>query len=154
MPIEGVFKNASAISVIGNTKLCGGVPQLMLPSCPVEVMKPTKPLSFKLKIAIIVVVVCFLLFSFILFLHWRKISKSNSSSLGSTIDLLPNVSYKMLQATNGFSPCNFVGTGSFGSIYKGFLHPKERLVAVKVHSLQRKGASKSFMAKCSVLRNI
>ena len=69
MPIEGVFKNASAILVIENTKLCGGVPQLMLPPCLVEVMKPTKPFSFKLKIAIIVVIVCFLLFSFILFLH-------------------------------------------------------------------------------------
>ncbi|KAK9992973.1 hypothetical protein SO802_022676 [Lithocarpus litseifolius] len=155
VPTEGVFKNASAISVIGNTKLCGGVPQLMLPPCPVEVMKPTKFLSFKLKIAIIVVVVCFLPFSFILFLHWRKTSKRNSSSLGSTIDLLPNVSYKMLyEATNGFSPSNLVGTGSFGSVYKGFLHPKERLVAVKVLNLQRKGASKSFMAECNVLRNI
>ena len=95
-------------------------------------MKPTKSLSFKLKIAIIVVVVCFLPFSFILFLHWRKISKRNSSSLGSTIDLLPNVSYKMLyQATNGFYPSNLVGIGSFGSAYKGFLHPEERLVTVK-----------------------
>ncbi|KAL4621035.1 hypothetical protein ACB092_06G199000 [Castanea dentata] len=138
VPTEGVFKNASAISVIGNTKLCGGVPQLMLPPCPVEVVKPTKSLSFKLKIAIIVVIVCFLPFSFILFLHWRKISKRNSSSLGSTIDLLPNVSYKMLyQATNGFSPSNLVGT-----------------VALKVLNLQQKGASKSFMAECNVLRNI
>ncbi|XP_065624337.1 putative receptor-like protein kinase At3g47110 isoform X1 [Quercus suber] len=155
LPTEGVFKNASAISVIGNTKLCGGVPQLLLPPCPVEVIKPTKSLSFKLKIAIIVVVVCFLLFSFILFLHRRKKSKRNSSSLGSTIDLLPNVSYKMLyQATNGFSPSNLVGTGSFGSVYKGVLHPEEILVAVKVLNLQRKGASKSFMAECNVLRNI
>ncbi|XP_050250600.1 probable LRR receptor-like serine/threonine-protein kinase At3g47570 [Quercus robur] len=155
VPIEGVFKNASAISVIENTKLCGGVPQLMLPPCLVEVMKPTKPLSFKLKIAIIIVIVCFLLFSLILFLHWRKISKRNSSSLGSIIDLLPNVSYKMLyQATNGFSSSNLVGIGSFGFVYKRFLHPKERLVPVKVLNLQQKGASKSFMAECNVLRNI
>ncbi|KAL4621038.1 hypothetical protein ACB092_06G199200 [Castanea dentata] len=118
-------------------------------------MKPKKSLSFKLKTAIIVVVVCFLLFSFILFLHWRKKSKRNSSSLGSTIDLLPNVSYKMLyQATNGFSSSNLVGTGSFGSEYKGVFHPEERLVAVKVLNLQRKGASKSFMAECNELRNI
>ena len=74
---------------------------------------------------------------------------------GSTIDLLPNVSYKMLyQATNGFSPSNLVGTGNFGSVYKGFLHPEEILVAVKVLNLQRKGASKSFMVECNVLRNI
>ncbi|KAL4621033.1 hypothetical protein ACB092_06G198900 [Castanea dentata] len=155
VPTEGVFKNASAISVIGNTKFCGGVPQLILPPCPVEVMKPTKSLSFKLKIAIIVVVVCFLPFSFILFLHWRKISKRNSSSLGSAIDLLPNVSYKMLyQATNGFSPSNLVETSSFGSVYKGFLQSEERLVVVKVLNLQRKCASKSFMTECNVLGNI
>ena len=85
------------------------------------------------------------------FLHRGKISKRNSSSLGSTIELLPNVSYKMLyQATSGFSPSNLVGTSSFGSVYKGFLHPEERLVAVKVLNLQRKGASKSFMAECNV----
>ena len=69
VPTEGLFKNASAISAIENTKLCGGVPQLMLPPCPVEVMKPTESLSFKLKIAIIVVVVCFLPFhSFFFFI--------------------------------------------------------------------------------------
>ena len=60
----------------------------------------------------------------------------------------------LYQATNGFSPSNLVGTGSFGSVYKGVLHPEERLVAIKVLNLQRKGASKSFMAKCNVLRNI
>ena len=86
---------------------------------------------------------------------FRSKSKRNSSSLGSTIDLLPNVSYKMLyQATNGFSPSNLVGIGSFGSVYKGVLQPEERLVAVKVLNLQRKGAPKSFMAECNILRNI
>ena len=31
---------------------------------------------------------------------------------------------------------------------------RERLVAIKVLNLQQKGASKSFMAECNVLRNI
>ncbi|GMY08456.1 probable LRR receptor-like serine/threonine-protein kinase At3g47570, partial [Fagus crenata] len=34
------------------------------------------------------------------------------------------------------------------------LHPEERLVAVKVLNLQRKGASKSFKVECNILRNI
>ncbi|XP_065617873.1 probable LRR receptor-like serine/threonine-protein kinase At3g47570 isoform X5 [Quercus suber] len=66
-----------------------------------------------------------------------------------------NVSYKMLhQATNGFSPDNLIGSGSFGSVYKGALDQEERLVAVKVLNLQNKYASKSFMAECNVLRNV
>ena len=114
VPTGGVFKNASAISVNGNTKLYGGVPQLQLPLCPVKVMKPRKSLSFKLIIAIVVVILCFFLFSFLLVLFWRKKSKRDSSFV-STIELLSNVSYKMLyQATNGFSPSNLIGTGSYG----------------------------------------
>ena len=73
----------------------------------------------------------------------------------SNIDLLPTISYKMLhQATNGFSLNNLIGSGSFGSVYKGVLEQHERLVAVKVLNLQTKGAPKSFMAECNVLRNV
>ena len=75
VPTKGVFKNASAISVNKNTKLYGGVPQVQLPPCPVKVMKPRKSLSFKLIIAIAVVILCFFLFSFLLVLFWRKKSK-------------------------------------------------------------------------------
>ena len=85
VPTEGVFKNASAILVNGNTKLYGGVPQLQLPPCPVKVMKPRKSLSFKLIIAIAVVILCFLLFSFLLVPFWRKKSKRDSSFV-STIE--------------------------------------------------------------------
>lgn len=48
----------------------------------------------------------------------------------STIDLLPNILYKELyQAISGFSQNNLIGFGNFGSVYKGLLYPKERLVA-------------------------
>ena len=58
------------------------------------------------------------------------------------------------QATNGFSLNNLIGSGSFGSVYKGVLEQHERLVAIKVLNLQTKGAPKSFMAECNVLRNV
>ena len=71
------------------------------------------------------------------------------------MDLLTIVSYKMLhQVTNGFSLDNLIGSGSFGSVYKGVLDQEERLVAIKVLNLQNKDASKSFMAECKVLRNV
>ena len=128
VPTKGVFKNASAILVNRNTKLCGGVPQVQLPPCPVKVMKPRKSLSFKLIIAIDVVILCFFLFSFLLVLFWRKKSKRDSSFVFfvSTIELLPNVSYKMLyKATNGFSPSNLIGTGNYGLYIMEFFTPKK-----------------------------
>ncbi|XP_059668732.1 probable LRR receptor-like serine/threonine-protein kinase At3g47570 [Cornus florida] len=51
VPIKGVFRNASAISIMGNSKLCGGIPELQLPRC--NLMDPKKrgstTLSFKMK---------------------------------------------------------------------------------------------------------
>lgn len=47
----------------------------------------------------------------------------------------------LYQATNGFSPNNLVGVGSFGSVYKGFLNQDERVVGVRVLKLQQIGAS-------------
>jgi len=101
------------------------------------------------------VVLCFFLMSSFVILHWmRKLNKKSSSAL-STIDFFSKISYKTLyQATEGFSPSNLIGSGSFGSVYKGTLHQEEKVVAIKVLNLQRKGASKSLMAECNALRNI
>ncbi len=148
LPTEGVFKNVSMISVIGNNKLCGGIPQLQLPTC-LKAKKSRKSLASRLKITIVCVVLSFLLVSSFLALYWRKKSKKKPSSVVSKMDLLPTISYKMLhQATNGFSLNNLIGSGSFGSVYKGVLDQEERLVAVKVFNLQKKGSPKIFMAEC------
>jgi serine/threonine protein kinase len=65
------------------------------------------------------------------------------------------VSYQsLLKATNGFSSINLIGTGSFGSVYKGILDHNGTAVAVKVLNLRRQGASKSFMAECEALPNV
>ncbi|KAL4597962.1 hypothetical protein ACB092_11G026300 [Castanea dentata] len=154
LPTEGVFRNVNAISVVGNNKLCGGIPQLQLTTCH-TVTKSRKSFTFRVTITIICVVVCIFLVASFLALYWRKRSKKKPSSIDSKMELLPTISYKMLhQATNGFSPNNLIGSGSFGSVYKGVLDQEERLVAVKVLNLQNKDASKSFMAECSVLRNV
>ncbi|WMV54201.1 hypothetical protein MTR67_047586 [Solanum verrucosum] len=65
------------------------------------------------------------------------------------------ITYKELHdATNGFSSDRLLGSGSFGTVYKGILHSSnENPVAVKVLNLQRHGASKSFMTECHTLRN-
>ncbi|XP_030929087.1 putative receptor-like protein kinase At3g47110 [Quercus lobata] len=155
VPIEGVFKNTSVISLVGNTKLCGGIPKLQLPKCLVEVMKPRNSFGHKLAIVIISIVLFLFLFSSILVIYWMKKSKKKSPSMFSTMDLLPSVSYQDLyHATCGFSSDNLIGSGSFGSVYKGTLVQEEKLVAIKVLNLQHKGAFKSFMAECNALRII
>ncbi|PRQ59410.1 putative protein kinase RLK-Pelle-LRR-XII-1 family [Rosa chinensis] len=74
----------------------------------------------------------------------------------SSINFLPKVSYQTLHhATGGFSPSNQIGSGGFGSVYKGILNQEENnVVAIKVLNLQQKGASKRFVVECNALRNI
>ncbi|XP_004298432.1 PREDICTED: probable LRR receptor-like serine/threonine-protein kinase At3g47570 [Fragaria vesca subsp. vesca] len=159
VPKEGVFRNISAISLDGNTKLCGGVSALRLPACPINVLKKKKKKfnGLKLYFTISLVVGCFLLFAIISALYWRrKTQKKKPVSEVASINFLPNFSYQTLhQATCGFSPSNQIGSGGFGSVYKGILDEQENsVVAIKVLNLQQKGAFKSFVAECNALRNI
>lgn len=68
---------------------------------------------------------------------------------------LPKITYMELSvATNEFSSSNLIGSGSYGSVYKGTLGKKNMIVAVKVLNLKQKGAAKSFKAECNALKNI
>ncbi|KAL5568793.1 hypothetical protein UlMin_025368 [Ulmus minor] len=155
VPTGGVFQNASAIFLAGNSKLCGGVKELQLSKCPVKETKQKKMPVLKIITITVSVVVCLLLFSFLFAFYWRKMSEKKSSPALSRIELLPKVSYKkLLEATSGFSSENLIGSGSFGSVYKGILDGEEKIVAVKVLKLQKKGATKSFVSECKALRNI
>ena len=64
------------------------------------------------------------------------------------------ISYAELQAsTNNFFVDNLIGSGSFGSIYKGVLN-NGTIVAIKVLNLQQQGASKSFIDECNALKSL
>ncbi|KAJ8770238.1 hypothetical protein K2173_011774 [Erythroxylum novogranatense] len=153
VPTRGVFTNASAVSLIGNKKLCGGVPELFLPKCPTKTRR--KSIAFKLAIIIPCLVVSAFLIFIILSCLWRRKSKKKSPSRTTSVGKLLNVSYKDLhQATSGFSESNLIGLGSFSSVYMGFLDQLQRHVAIKVLNLQNMGASKSFLAECKTLGNI
>jgi hypothetical protein len=155
VPTNGVFGNATQIAIIGNNKLCGGISQLHLPPCLIKGRKHAKHHKFRL-IAVIVGVVSFLLiFSFIITMYWMRKRNQKRSFDSPTIDQLAKVSYQDLhRGTDGFSTRNFIGSGSFGSVYKGNLVSEDNVVAIKVLNLQKKGARKSFFVECNALRNI
>ncbi|KAM7469475.1 hypothetical protein LguiA_007658 [Lonicera macranthoides] len=158
VPKKGAFGNAKALSILGNSKLCGGIEELKLPSCRIKVKKPRRHLAFKVVIIASGAALLFVLIIISIFLRSRRRRKARKdpASLDSTLKRILRISYhELYRATAGFSPQNLIGSGSFGSVYKGKLNPREeKLVAVKVLSLQKNGASKSFVTECRALRNI
>ncbi|XP_047267382.1 receptor kinase-like protein Xa21 [Capsicum annuum] len=61
--------------------------------------------------------------------------------------------YELIQATDALSESNLIGSGSFGSVYKGVLRSGTAIV-VKVFNLQLDAAFKSFDTECEVLRSL
>ncbi|CAL5441245.1 unnamed protein product [Camellia sinensis] len=154
VPNEGVFKNISLFSVIGNINLCGGVKQLQLPACPTERKNPSThavrlvATTIGISIILLGVCVCAVIYRF-------RNSKQQPSSSSTEKNQYPQLSYAELhQSTNGFSSDNLIGKGRYGSVYKGILNSDEQTVAVKVLNLQESGANKSFLAEYEALRNL
>ncbi|XP_073108983.1 uncharacterized protein [Elaeis guineensis] len=155
VPVKGVFKNATQVSIKGNSRLCGGVPELHLPACPGKSYKKRKwPLLLKIVFPIAGAVLFMILLFFLFTLPQKRKLKNNAPIVSPLEDQFPRVSYNdLIRATDGFSSTNLIGRGGYGSVYKGILSPHQTIVAVKVFNLQNRGASKSFLAECEVLRS-
>lgn len=155
LPMEGVFANASAISTVGNHRLCGGISELQLPSCITKKSKHKMPISHILAITAASVLVGATLLSFFTIYLFKK-QRTAQSTVPVLKESFLKVSYeKLLKATDGFSSANLIGFGSFGSVYRGILvQDREFVVAIKVLNLQNRVAIKSFRAECETLRNI
>lgn len=154
VPQEGVFSNASAAIISGNRNLCGGSSALKLPQCKFPTSKKGR-LSSTLKIIISVASGFFgvTLVLVLLILCFSKRKRSPSSDLAD--DSFLKISYgELLKATDGFSSDNLIGKGGFGSVYKGIIGPDEKTVAIKVLDFLHRGALKSFIAECEVLKNL
>ncbi|KAB2595922.1 LRR receptor-like serine/threonine-protein kinase [Pyrus ussuriensis x Pyrus communis] len=154
VPTEGVFQNATATSVQGNTKLCGGIPEFKLPKCE---FRHSSKRGLSLTLKLVISLLCGLSgvpfsLAFLYVCCFQRVKKEHPSSDSETF---PKMSYQsLLKATDGFSSANLIGTGSFGSVYKGLLDQGETTIAIKVLNLITHGASKSFTAECEALKNI
>ncbi|KAH7657251.1 Non-specific serine/threonine protein kinase protein [Dioscorea alata] len=156
LPVKGVFANSSALLLVGNAELCGGVPQLHLPVCLKSHSRTSRgSLALKIVIPIVSLLLCLLLLLLFLFFSRQRESRTLSVSYG---EEFPRVSYyDLVRATDGFSSSNLIGKGKHASVYKGTLHginSAMMMVAIKVFSLDIKGASKSFLSECESLRSI
>ncbi|KAM0865146.1 hypothetical protein ACQ4PT_043467 [Festuca glaucescens] len=153
IPRNGVFENATAVSLEGNPGLCGGAKNFHMVSCTIGSRKSEK-LYYLIKVLIpifgfmsVVLLVYFLLLE-------KKMRRTDEtpSSLG---DNFLKVSYADLaQATTNFSESNLIGRGGYGSVYRGKLKEYKVEVAVKVFNLEMHGAEKSFLKECEALRSI
>ncbi|XP_059639142.1 LRR receptor-like serine/threonine-protein kinase EFR [Cornus florida] len=155
VPNEGVFLNVSAFSVVGNDQLCGGNKELQLPACPTQRARRLFAHKMIILVTSTTLSTVLLIASVSAVFYLIKRSKKKSSIDGALGNQYPTLSYAELeQATNGFSSANLIGSGSYGSVYKGILDYGEQIVAVKVFNLQQLGANKSFFTECEALRNI
>ncbi|CAL5366290.1 unnamed protein product [Camellia sinensis] len=155
-PVSGIFKNASAVSLVGNDKLCSVMPGFNISTCSIKGSKKRK-WSHLLKKLIPVtcgIAILVLMLSLAILYRLRRKRKEPSSESSMLASVL-QVSYEnLLKATGGFSSDKLIGVGNFGSVYKGTLDHSTTFVAVKVLNLQRRGAENTFMAECEALRNI
>ncbi|TQE13229.1 hypothetical protein C1H46_001313 [Malus baccata] len=156
MPEEGIFSNATGLSILGNPNLCGGSSKLHLPAC--LNIKPHSRGLLARKVVISVACALAIIIGMSCCIGARSIVKRPRSipvSSRSYKDWKAGVSYsELVQSTDGFSTENLIGSGSFGFVYKGVVPGDGTLVAVKVLNLQQQGASKSFMDECKALRSV
>ncbi|KAB2630509.1 LRR receptor-like serine/threonine-protein kinase [Pyrus ussuriensis x Pyrus communis] len=66
LPEEGIFSNVNGVSVLGNQRLCGGIPQLHLPACPKNkhyssrgLLSPKVVIPISCALAFIIALSCF-----------------------------------------------------------------------------------------------
>uniref|UniRef100_A0A6N2KTH8 Protein kinase domain-containing protein n=1 Tax=Salix viminalis TaxID=40686 RepID=A0A6N2KTH8_SALVM len=147
VPAEGVFTNASAFSVAGNDKLCGGIKALQLHECPKQRQKTGVHRKVVILASCAALFLLLVVASVCAVIHRRKQKKSGPSLASPLEKKYQRVSYsELVHATGGFSSTNIIGDGKYGTVYKGTLGSDDQ-VAVKVFKLRQRGANKTFMAE-------
>ncbi|KAL0897437.1 hypothetical protein Bca101_081398 [Brassica carinata] len=161
VPTEGKFQNVSIVSVFGNKNLCGGIKELKLMPCSRRSNYSSgskhSSRSKHVKIGVSIGVSFFLLLLFVASVYlclFRKRKKNPQTT--STLEVFhERMSYgEIRNATDGFSSGNMIGSGSFGTVFKAVFPADNKVVAVKVLNMQRRGAMRSFIAECESLKGI
>ncbi|KAG6733033.1 hypothetical protein I3842_01G206900 [Carya illinoinensis] len=157
IPNNGPFAKFSAQSFTGNEALCGA-PRLQVPPCKNSTLPHSRNRAGRIVLKYVLPAIASILLILALLLLLIRCRKGKKKPTTET-DSLPLATWRrfsyheLAKATQGFSESNLLGTGSFGSVYKGTLSDGT-IVAVKVFNTQLEGAFKSFDAECEVLCEI
>lgn len=146
--------NSTAQSFVHNSALCGAS-KFEVPRCrhgrsrsktiALIFLKYVLPPFFAATIAVVVV---------IMYKRNRKQAKKPSPVSDISLEKIARISYvELVRGTNSFSETNLLGSGSFGSVFKGTLSDGLN-IAVKVFNLELEGATKSFDTESGILSSI
>ncbi|KAG6674543.1 hypothetical protein I3842_15G047700, partial [Carya illinoinensis] len=147
VPSGGVFRNLSQVHLEGNPKLCAHS------ACINSQGRRGRTVAKVLVItSILVTLVLCVIFGSMLYI---KRSKQKMPETSETFKGQHQVvSYNEIrQATGNFNQENFIGKGSFGTVYKGYLW-QGIAIAVKILDTEKESSWKSFLAECEALKNV
>ncbi|CDP21476.1 unnamed protein product, partial [Coffea canephora] len=149
IPHGGPFANFTNLSFLSNEALCGA-PWLQPCTSTFEHESRKKRIVMIVLLASGSIILALVISIFLMRLKLRK------KILTPTQNLIPMATFErasfheLRQITNGFSESNLLGSGCFGSVYKG-IRENGMVWAIKVFDLQLEGAFKSFDRECEAL---
>ncbi|KAM3393976.1 hypothetical protein P3S68_002977 [Capsicum galapagoense] len=154
IPSGGPFKNLSSQFFIHNEALCGSS-RFSVPPCPTSSKHRSNRKKLIVLFLLLAIAVVFFPMTFVLlWIRYRRGKSAPQQAVSLSTVARERISYyELLQATDDLSESNLIGSGSFGSVYKGILK-SGTVVAVKVFNLQLDATFKSFDMECEVLRSL
>ncbi|XP_019176910.1 PREDICTED: receptor kinase-like protein Xa21 [Ipomoea nil] len=152
IPSGGCFKNLTSASFLFNEELCG-IPKFHVPPCHFAHHSKIKT-GLLITVASLgaALIITILIIAIILTRQRKKHDVPSVMNIYIPFDEIRISYFELARATSGFSQSNLIGSGSFGSVYKGILN-NGMPIAVKVFN-QSERALRSFDVECEVLRNL